>query len=67
MRSCPSTVLEGMACGLPIVATNFAGTPELLGSCGRLVEIERFEDEPLNVTGYIAPRGDFRCCPRFVE
>lgn len=54
-ESCPSTVLEGMACGLPIVATNFAGAPELLGTCGRLVEIERFEDEPLNVTGYIAP------------
>ena len=33
----------------------FAGAPELLGTCGRLIEIERFEDEPLNVTGYIAP------------
>ena len=54
-ESCPSTVLEGMACGLPVVATNFAGAPELLGDCGRLIEIERFEDEPLNVTGYIAP------------
>ena len=54
-ESCPSTVIEGMACGLPIVATNFAGAPELLGNCGRLIEIERFEDEPLNVTGYIAP------------
>ena len=54
-ESCPSTVIEGMACGLPIVATNFAGAPELLGACGRLIEIERFEDEPLNVTGYIAP------------
>ena len=54
-ESCPSTVLEGMACCLPIVATNFAGAPELLGSCGRLIEIERFEDEPLNVMGYIAP------------
>ncbi len=54
-ESCPSTVLEGMACGLPVVATNFAGAPELLGTCGRLIEIERFEDEPLNVTGYIDP------------
>ncbi len=54
-ESCPSTVIEGMACGLPVVATNFAGAPELLGACGRLIEIERFEDEPLNVTGYIAP------------
>ena len=54
-ESCPSTVLEGMACGLAVVATNFAGAPELLGDCGRLIAIERFEDEPLNVTGYIAP------------
>lgn len=54
-ESCPSTVIEGMACGLPVVATNFAGAPELLGNCGRLIEIERFEDEPLNMTGYIAP------------
>ena len=54
-ESCPSTVIEGMACGLPVVATNFAGALELLGNCGRLIEIERFEDEPLNVTGYIAP------------
>lgn len=54
-ESCPSTVLEGMACGLPVVATNFSGAPELLGACGRLVEIERFADEPLNVTGYIDP------------
>jgi len=54
-ESCPSTVLEGMACGLPVVATNFSGTPELLGDCGTLIEIERFENEPLNVTGYIDP------------
>ena len=54
-ESCPSTVIEGMACGLPVVATNFAGAPELLGTCGQLIEIERFEDEPLNVTGYIDP------------
>lgn len=55
-ESCPSTVLEGMACGLPVVATNFAGAPELLGDCGCLVEIERFENEPLNVAGYVDPR-----------
>lgn len=54
-ESCPSTVLEGMACGLPIVATQFAGAPELLGNCGRLIEIERFVNEPLNVTGFIDP------------
>jgi len=54
-ESCPSTVLEGMACGLPIIATNFAGAPELLGGCGKQIEIERFDNEPLNITGYIDP------------
>jgi len=54
-ESCPSAVLEGMACGLPVVATRFAGAPELLSDCGRLVEVERFEDEPLDVAGYIDP------------
>ena len=54
-ESCPSSVLEGMACGLPVVATRFAGAPELLGDCGRLLEISRFENEPLNVAGYIDP------------
>lgn len=33
-ESCPSVVLEGLACGLPIVATQFAGAPELLDDLG---------------------------------
>lgn len=55
-ESCPSTILEGMACGLPIIATNFAGATELLGDCGKQIEIERFDNEPLNITGYIDPQ-----------
>ncbi len=54
-ESCPSVVLEGMACGLPIVATRFAGAPELLSNCGRMIGVTRFENEPLSVSGYIAP------------
>ena len=54
-ESCPSVVLEGMACGLPVVATRFAGAPELLSECGRMVEITRFEDEPLDISGYVDP------------
>lgn len=54
-ESCPSAVLEGMACGLPVVATRFSGAPEILGDCGELIDVERFNDEPLNVSAYVDP------------
>ena len=54
-ESCPSAILEGMACGLPIVATRFAGAPKLLSDCGRMIEVTRFENEPLDISGYVDP------------
>lgn len=66
-ESCPSAVLEGMACGLPVVATRFAGAPELLSDCGRLVEVERFEDEPLDVAGYIDPEAVSDCIRDLIQ
>ena len=55
-ESCPSVILEGMASGLPIVASRFSGAEELLGDCGGLVDVDRFDDEPLNIAGYIDPQ-----------
>jgi glycosyltransferase involved in cell wall biosynthesis len=43
-EACPNVVLEAMASGLPILYRKSGGTPELVGECGCVVEMETFDD-----------------------
>jgi len=44
-ETCPLSILEAMACGLPIVSAGFTGIPEILGDAGVLVPAITFPNE----------------------
>jgi glycosyltransferase involved in cell wall biosynthesis len=41
----PNVLLEAMACGVPIVATNIGGIPEIIDEkiCGKLIAVQNAE------------------------
>jgi len=43
---CPNTVLEALACGLPVIYSDSGGVGELVGSCGVALPCEESWDAP---------------------
>jgi len=63
MEGCPNVILEALACGRPVVATNIGGIPEILNdSCGRLVPPR----EPSQLAEALASVLDARWDPQLI-
>ncbi len=61
MEGCPNVILEALACGRPVVASNVGGIPEILNdSCGRLVPPR----DPLQLAEALASVLDARWDPQ---
>ena len=43
-EACPNVVLEAMASGAPVLYRNSGGTAELVGECGRAIELDTFSE-----------------------
>ena len=59
MDSCPNTVIEAMACGLPVIATNTGGCSELVKSDnGYLIEaISSFDNNFKGINAHLILKG----------
>lgn len=56
-ENCPYTVLESLACGLPVIASNTGGLKEIVQQgCGVLFERENYNELAQKITGLIKNR-----------
>jgi glycosyltransferase involved in cell wall biosynthesis len=60
-EACPNVVLEGLACGLPVLYVESGATPELVGECGLPVTVGTFRPQ---LERLLADREQYAACAR---
>jgi glycosyltransferase involved in cell wall biosynthesis len=56
----PNVIAEAMSLGVPVIATNVGGTPEVLGECGMLIEAERPDLLAIAVSSFLDDPSELR-------
>jgi len=56
LDACPNTVVEALSSGLPVLCNNIGGTPELVGSDGVIVGLDKeFDFRPIQKMKHVGP------------
>lgn len=57
LDACPNSVVEGLSAGLPVLCNNIGGTPELVGSDGIILDLDKqFNFKPIKKMVDVGPR-----------
>lgn len=58
LDSCPNTVVEALACGVPVMCSHNGGTPELIKGSGVILQLEEDYNYGDKVSLYLPPKID---------